>query len=421
MPKQARELSPIELKRLAPEVHAVGGVSGHYLQVAEGAGRSWLLRAMVGAKRREIGLGAYPEIGLALAREKAAEVRAMVDPVEQGKAARADLAAAQKRGLLFSKAVAMFDPVKAAELTGGKYRDQWRNSLDSYAIPILGKMPVQDIQLQDILLVLEPIWHTKTVTADKLRRKPADVLDYVTVMGHRTGPNPARWQGNLSMVLAAPASASGEENHPALQLKDLRRFGAALSTRAGMGPQALKFQSMTATRPGAVRFMAWSEVDLKARLWTVQAGRQLSKIPRRDVPKRVPLTEDMIVLLESLPRQASSDLVFWAPRGGALSYATLAKLLRTIHEADLEAGGAGFVDAKTGQVAVPHGTLSSFKVWASEHTSYDWNLSEAALWHKPGSKVEQADARSDMVEKRREMMSDWASFLTGALAGPISQ
>jgi integrase len=315
----------------------------------------------------------------------------------------------------------MFDPVKAAELTGSKYRDQWRNSLDSYAIPILGKMPVQDIQLQDILLVLEPIWHTKTVTADKLRRKLAEVLDYVTVKGHRTGPNPARWQGNLSMVLAAPASASGEENHPALQLKDLRRFWAALSTRAGMGPQALKFQSMTETRPGAVRFMAWSEVDLKARLWTVQAGRQSSKIPRRDVPKRVPLTEDMIVLLESLPRQASSDLVFWAPRGGALSDATLAKLLRTIHEADLKAGGAGFVDAKTGEVAVPHVTRSSFKVWATEHTRYDWNLSEAALWHKLGSKVEQAYARSDMVEKRREMMSDWASFLTGALAGPTSQ
>jgi integrase len=222
------------------------------------------------------------------------------------------------------------------------------------------------------------------------------------------------------MVLASPTSASGEENHPALQLTDVRRFWAALSTRAGMSPQALKSQSMTATRPGAGRFMAWSEVDLKARLWTVQAGRQSSKIPRRDVPTRVPLTEDMIVLLESLPRQASSDLVFLGGARGCLVRLTLAKLLRTIHQADLKAGGAGFVDAKTGEVAVPHGTRSSFKVWASEHTSYDWNLSEAALWHKLGSKVEQAYARSDMVEKRREMMSDWASFLTGALAGPTS-
>lgn len=147
--------------------------------------------------------------------------------------------------------------------------------------------------------------------------------------------------------------------------------------------------------------MTWSEVDLNARLWTVQAGRQSSKIPRRDGPKRVPFTEDIIVLLEGLPRHPGSDLVFWAPRGGALSDATLAKLMRTVHDAELKAGSAGFVDAKSGEIALPHGTRSSFKVWASEHTSYDWNLSEAALWHKLESKVEQSFARSDMVEKRQ--------------------
>jgi integrase len=421
MPKRAKELSPIELKRLSPGVHAVGGVAGLCLQVSDGLGRSWLLRTMVGVKRREIGLGPYPEIGLAMARQKASEIkekiRAGIDPVEQRKAARAEIEAAQKRGLLFRAAVDSFEPIKAAELSGGKYRDQWRNSLDSYAIPVLGQMMVQDIDLQDILRVLEPIWHSKTVTADKLRRKLAEVLDYATVKGHRSGPNPARWQGNLAMVLSSPTSASGEENHPALQLKDAQRFWAALSVRGGMGPLALKFQTLTATRPGAVRFMTWSEVDLNARLWTVQPGRQSSKIPRRDDPKRVPLTDQMIGLLKSLPRQTDNDLVFSAPRGGQLSDATLAKLLRTVHEADLKARGAGFVDAKTGEVAVPHGTRSSFKVWASEHTSYDWNLSEAALWHKLGSKVEQAYARSDMVEKRRQMMSDWGSFLTGSTTG----
>jgi transposase InsO family protein len=135
---------------------------------------------MVGAKRRKIGLGAYPEVGLALARQKAAErrdvIRSGVDPVEQGMAACADPVAAQKLGLIFSKAVDLFEPVRVAERSGGKYRDQWRNSLDSHAIPILGKMLVQDIQLQDILLVLEPIWHAKTVTADKLRRKLAELI-----------------------------------------------------------------------------------------------------------------------------------------------------------------------------------------------------------------------------------------------------
>lgn len=232
--------------------------------------------------------------------------------------------------------------------------------------------------------------------------------------GHRSGPNPARWAGNLSLVLSSPSSVLGEENHPALRLKDAPRFWSALSTREGMGAPALRFQSLTATRPGAVRFMTWSEVDLKARLWTVQPGRQSSKIARRDDPRRVPLVDEMIALLEGLPRQADSDLVFWAPRGGELSDATLAKVLRTVHEADLKAGGRGFVEAKTGEVAVPHGTRSSFKVWANEHTSYDGNLSEAALWHNLGNKVEQAYARSDMVEKRHKLMVDCSAFLTGA-------
>ena len=199
MPKRAKELSAIEMKRFGEGVHPVGGVAGLYLQVTGGGGRSWLLRTMVGTKRREIGLGAYPEVSLANAREKAAQTRNLirqgVDPVEQRKAARGELVAAQKRGLSFSKAVDLFAPVKAAELSEGKYRNQWRDSLDKYALPEVGQMLVNDIALQDILRVLEPIWESKTVTADKLRRKLNEVLDYCTVKGHRSGPNPARWGG----------------------------------------------------------------------------------------------------------------------------------------------------------------------------------------------------------------------------------
>lgn len=419
MPRRAREMTAIELKRLGRGVHAVGGVAGLHLQVSEGDGRSWLLRAMVGVKRREIGLGPYPEVGLALARQKAAEVRQMVragiDPIEVRKAARAELVSAQKRGLLFSNALDLFEPVKKAELSDGKYRNQWRDSIDKYAIPALGQMLVQDIELQDILRAIEPIWASKTVTAEKLRRKLNEILDYSTVKGYRSGPNPARWDGNLSLVLPSPSSVSNGENYSALQLNDIPRFWSALQGRQGMGAEALRFQILSATRAGAIRFMTWREVDLGARLWTVQPGRTMSKIGRRDDPKRVPLTTQMVSLLEGLPRQAENDLVFWAPRGGALSDATMAKLMRTIHDADLKSGASGFVDAKTGDVAVPHGIRSTFKVWAVEHTDHDWNLSEAALWHKLGGKVEQAYARTDMVEKRRAMMADWADFCTSAV------
>lgn len=275
-------------------------------------------------------------------------------------------------------------------------------------------MLVNDITLQDILRVLEPIWAEKTVTADKLRRKINEILDYATVKGHRIGPNPARWAGNLSMVLQAPSSVSGEENFPSLQLRDAPRFWIALIGRHGMGALALRFQMLTATRAGAVRFMTWREVDIKGRIWTVQPGRQSAKIGRRDSAKRVPLSGAAVELLEMLPKRNDTDLVFWGQSGVALSDATLAKLMRVIHEAEVSAGGLGFVDVKTGEVAVPHGTRSTFKVWASEQTDYDWNLSEAALWHKLGGKVEQAYARTDMVEKRREMMEKWAGFLAQA-------
>lgn len=137
----------------------------------------------------------------------------------------------------------------------------------------------------------------------------------------------------------------------------------------------------------------------------------MSKIGRRDEARRVPLVDAPLELLGSMPRAADREKVFCAPRGGALSDATMAKLMRTFHDADIRKGGPGFVDSKTGEVAVPHGTRSLFKVWASERTEYDWNLSEAALWHKLGTKVEQAYARTDMVEKRRRMMEDWARFL----------
>lgn len=417
VPKRAKELTPIEVKRLGEGVHAVGGVPGLCLQVSAGAGKSWVLRAVVGIKRREIGLGSYPEVGLGAARSAAAEmrnkIRQGIDPVQQRKSAKTELIVAQRRGLLFSVAVDLFEPVKAIELSEGKYRDHWRDSLDKYAVPVLGPMLVQDIALQDILLVLEPIWTTKHTTADKLRRKINEVLDYCTVKGHRTGPNPARWGGNLSHVLGTKAGNVSDDHFPALQLQDLPRFWEALKGRHGMGAAALQFQTLTATRAGAVRFMTWDEIDLEARVWTVQPGRQSSKIKAKDAPGRVPLTDEMVELLKALPRQQDGNLVFWAPRGGALSDAVMGKLMRTLHEADLKAGNRGFLDAKSKEVVVPHGTRSSFKNWSVEKTSYEWQLSEAALWHRLGGKVETSYARTDMIERRRRMMEDWGRFVMG--------
>lgn len=424
MPKVARELSPLEVKRLQHPgngrnvTFAVGGVSGLLLQITPTGGRSWVLRIKVGGRRRNIGLGGYPDVTLAQARERAREAKGKVwqgvDPVEERKAIRAALVAAARRGLTFADALDRYATEKVKEFRNEKYRDQWRATVESYAVPELGNLLVADIALQDVLRVLQPIWESKTETASKLRQRIERILDYATVQGHREGPNPARWKGNLDMVLAAPSKVSGGANYPALQLDDVSRWWQALQGRDGMGAAALRFQALTATRTGAIRFATWSEIDLQAKTWTIQPGRKSSKIAPNDRPKRIPLTDEMVALLEALPRFEGNDLVFPAPRGGALSDATLGKVMRSIHEADVKAGGKGYVDAATGEQAVPHGLRSTFRTWVAERTRFDGDMAEIALFHKVGSKVQQAYDRSDQVEKRRGMMAAWGRFLQGA-------
>lgn len=446
MPPRAKELTPAQIKNLKhpggekPVKVAVGGVSGLHIQIWPSGAKSWVLRTRYGEwaetrlsdgtiqrgrKKREIGLGAYPDILPGAARDKAREAKAKleagIDPIAERKATQAALIAAQRRGMTFAEAWEKFAAQKIKEFSTDKYREQWQRTVELYALPDLGKMAVQDIGLQDVLRVLTPLWDEKNVTAVKVRERVEKVLAWATVQGYRAGDNPARWRGNLDMVLPAPSKVAGAENYPALQLDDAARWWQALQGRDGMGAQALAFQAMTATRSGAIRFATWDEIDLQAKVWTIQPGRQSSKIPKNENARRIPLTEPMIALLEALPRLDGSNLVFWAPRGGALSDATLGKMMRVIHEADLKAGGKGYVDAKTGEQAVPHGLRSTFRTWIAERTHFDGDLAEVALFHKVGSKVQQAYDRSEQVEKRRHMMAAWGDFLAGREPAKVVQ
>lgn len=438
MPPRAKELNAMQVKNLRhpggdkPVKVAVGGVSGLLVQITPNEAKSWVLRSRSGAwtetrlasgkiqrgrKKREIGLGPFPEISLKAAKERALAAKdklaAGIDPIAERKASQATLMAAASRGMTFADAWEKFAAEKVKEFSTDKYRQQWKRTVEIYALPDLGKMQVQDIDLRDVLRVLTPLWDAKTVTGVKVRERLEKVLAYATVHGYRTGDNPARWKGNLDMVLSAPSKVSNSENYPALQLDDVGRWWQALQGRDGMGAKALAFQAMTATRSGAIRFATWEEIDLEQRLWTIQPGRQSSKIPEKETAKRIPLTDKMVALLKGLPRLEGSNLVFWAPRGGALSDATMGKLMRMIHEADQKAGGKGYVDAKTREPAVPHGFRSAFRTWVAERTSFDGDMAEVALFHKVGNKVQQSYNRADMVEKRRALMADWGGFLTG--------
>ena len=444
MPPRAKELTPAQIKNLKhpggakPARVAVGGVSGLYMQIWPSGAKSWVLRTRYGdwaetrlsdgtiqkgRKKPEIGLGAYPDILPGAARDKAREAKAKleagIDPIAERKATQAALIASQRRGMTFAEAWEKYAAEKIKEFSTERYRAQWQRTVEIYALPDLGGMAVQDIGLQDVLRVLKPLWDEKTVTAVKVRERLEKVLAYATVQGYRSGDNPARWKGNLDMMLPAPGKVSGAENYPAVQLDDVARWWKALQARDGMGAKALAFQAMTATRSGAIRFATWDEIDLAAKVWTIQPGRKSSKIPASESAKRIPLTDNMVALLQSLPRLEGSNLVFWAPRGGALSDATMGKVMRMIHEADQKAGGKGFADAKTGEQAVPHGLRSAFRTFIAERTTFDGDLAEVALFHKVGSKVAQAYNRADQIERRRAMMAAWGAFLSGREAEKV--
>ncbi|MDO6455466.1 integrase arm-type DNA-binding domain-containing protein [Celeribacter halophilus] len=416
MPRKAKELSAVEVRRLehpgkgGNKTFAVGGVDGLLLQVTPTGAKSWLIKTTVAGTRRNIGLGSYPSVTLSQARDRAREIRDMIwqgiDPVEHRKATRAALAAAQRRGLTFADAVGEYCEAKLDQFRNEKHQKQWRSTLENYAVPEIGKMLVDDIQVQDVLRVLEPIWTTKTETASRLRGRIEAVLSWATVAGHRTGDNPARWRGNLKELLPAPTKVKRGDNQPAIALDDAGRWFKALRQREGFGARALEFLTLCAARSGEIRGATWDEIDLDKGLWIVPAARM-----KMDRKHRVPLSPAAVDLLQALPRIAGNPLVFPAQRGGQLSDATLSATMKRIHAADLDAGGVGFFDEVSKRPAVPHGLRSTFRDWAAERTDFPGDMAEIALAHKVGSAVEAAYRRNDMVEKRRDLMKKWAEFL----------
>lgn len=416
MPRVARELTALEVKKLSHSggrsnsTFAVGGVSGLMLQITPKGGRTWLLRTTVGNRRREIGLGGYPDVSLAQARERAREtkdaVRNGVDPVEERKAARSAIIREQQRGLTFADAVEQYLEAKMDAFSNAKHRAQWRSTLENYATPMLGKMRVADIEVQDVLHVLEPIWKSKTETASRLRGRIEAVLSWATVAGHRKGENPARWGGNLKELLPPPAKIAKVTNHPAIRLEDAPHWFGKLRSKDGLGSRALEFLTLTAARSQEVRGSVWSEIDLNEGIWVVPAERM-----KMDREHRVPLSSPALALLHDLPRFADNPLVFPAPRGGELSDMSLSATMRRLHKEALAKNGIGFVDRTSKRPAVPHGLRSTFRDWAAERTDYPGDLAEVALAHKVANAVEAAYRRGDMIEKRRKMMEDWAGFL----------
>lgn len=390
MPKRTKEIAAAQLPRLPVGLHAAGGATGLYLRVAPTGARNWILRVTIGNRRRDMGLGGWPDVPLTEARERARQARRKieegVDPIEARRVTKVTL----RETPSFSECAKRTIEAKRPEWKSAKHADQWTSTLDTYAKPVIGNMPVDMVELRHVVEILSPLWTEKTETATRLRTRIEAVLAWATVSGFRKGDNPARWRGNLDALLAKPGKVAKVKHHRALPFAELPEFMGALKAKEGTTVRALEFLVLTATRSGEVRGATWSEIDGK--VWTIPAARM-----KAGKEHRVPLSPRVIHLLKELPRMAGSELLFPAARGGQLSDMALTAVMRRMN-----------VDA------VPHGFRSTFRDWASEKTNYPRDVAEMALAHSIGDKVEAAYRRGDLFDKRTKMMADWAKFAGGS-------
>lgn len=397
MANKAKELSALVVNRLKlPGNHAVGGVAGLYLYVNESNARSWILRAMVGGKRRHMGLGGFPDVTLAQAREKARQAREVIaqgmDPISERQANKSALLARQSLEKTFRQAVQSYLEVHGDTWKNSKHRAQWNSTIETYAHPVMGHLLLRDIGQEQILQVLEPIWKSKTETASRVRGRIESVLDWATARKYRAGDNPARWKGHLDKLLAAPSKVNTVKHHRALAVVETESFVTELRKRSGTAARALEFAIFCAARSGEVRGATWSEISIEARLWTVPSARM-----KAGKAHRVPLSDAALLALGERGEKNGVDLIFPASRGKPLSDMSMTAVMRRMK-----------VDA------VPHGFRSTFRDWVGEHTNFPRELAEQALAHVLESKVEAAYRRGDALEKRRAMMNAWAVFCTTA-------
>lgn len=406
MGSKAKELSALAVQRLtAPGMHAVGGVAGLYLCVSPSGARSWIARVNVDGKRREMGLGSFPDVSLSIAREKARAARSDttmgIDPVAHRKEARSARQALKATQKTFADCAKAYIEAHSDSWRNAKHRAQWPSTFETYVYPTMGTVMVGEVTQAHVMAVLLPIWKTKTQTATRLRGRIEQVLAWATAAGFRQGENCARWTGLLDQLLPAPGKVSEPRHHPAVRVDDMPAFIKALRQHDGLSPKALEFAVLTAARSGEVRGATWAEIDLEAAVWTVPKERM-----KAGKEHRVPLNTQAIKLLEAMPRIEGTELVFPAPRGGQLSDMALTALTRRMNFRD---------DA--GRVCVPHGFRSSFRDWVFERTDYPRDLAEAALAHALENKVEAAYRRGDALERRRAMMQAWANYCEGVANG----
>jgi integrase len=386
-------------KAKTPGLLADGG--GLYLRVGPTGSKSWIFRYRRDGRLHDMGLGPFHTVTLGEARDLALECRKLrlrgVDPIEARRAGDAQAKITAASAISFRSCAESYIESHKAGWRNEKHAAQWPTTLESYAYPIFGALPVQAIDVALVMRSLEPIWTARPETASRVRGRIESVLDWAKARGYRQGENPARWRGHLENLLPKRSKVSRIKHLMALPYVEIGAFMAALRQQEGVAARALEFAILTAARTGEVIGARWSEINRAERLWIVPGERM-----KAGKEHRIPLSDAALGVIDALAETRQGEFVFAGnkPRrplsGGALLVA-----LQRMGRAELTV----------------HGFRSTFRDWCAERTAFPREVAEMALAHTLGDKVEAAYRRGDLFQKRRQLAEAWAAFCDGQSAG----
>ncbi|MBP7790308.1 MAG: tyrosine-type recombinase/integrase [Zoogloea sp.] len=403
MARQQQRLSALQVTKLTkPGLYGDGG--GLTLQITATGAKSWLLRYMVAGKPFGMGLGPTHTVSLAEARQKALDARKLlidgINPLAAKKQNKIAAALANAKMMSFDQCAEAYILAHKAGWKNAKHGDQWTNTLNTYASPVFGHLPVAEIDTGLVVKCLTPIWESKTETASRVRGRIESVLGWATTSGYRTGENPARWKGHLENLLATISKSSRTKNHPSLPWQRIGAFMEALRAREGVSARAVEFAILTACRSGEVRGARWAEFDMAGKLWTIPAERMKAKREHQ-----VPLSDAAMALLESITKGEDAEVVFAGTKGQPLSDMSLTAVIRRMNGDEKPV----WADANGDSITV-HGFRSTFRMWAAETTNYPREVAEHALAHQLPDAVERAYQRGSQFAKRAALMAEWAVY-----------
>ena len=402
MARETERLTDVQVRKAKKTGRYPDG-SGLYLQVTISGSKSWLYRYKVDGRTRWKGLGVYGhnDVTLTRAREKAGECRQLrsegIDPIDHFRAVERQNKLEELKGVTFRQCAVEHIQSRKATWTNKKHAQQWVNTLETYAYPIIGDLPVAEIDINLIERILAPIWQTKNETANRVRQRIEAILDRAIVKRWREGPNPAVWRGSMSALLPAPKNFRAVEHHAAMEFDELPKFYQSLRNKSSVSSLALRLLIQSGVRSKEARGAHIDEFDLEKEIWTIPAERMKGKKGKKK-PHAIPITKEILEIVKLSEPHRRKGILFPGQKSNKwISDTSLRKILHAQHP----------------NLTV-HGFRSTFRDWAGEKTNFQHEVCEACLAHAVGTQVEKAYRRGTFFEKRQELMTKWCSYTLGA-------